>query len=412
MQIADSQPMLLHRYRSDEHVRRVIEANFIPGSKAPVAVVVIARNWQTGELENWRVCHVQASYRRAAEEISHMGMLPASWVSLLGVIAVALIVVYSGGFLHSVLLSRRIVTVIDRLTQAAARVGKGDFSVRVSVPQQDQLGLLALSFNNMTQHLEQLRAEEKQRTVLERDIALAREVQQYLYPRVAPKLRGATVYAITTPARVVSGDLYDFVRFSDNEIGLLCADISGKGVSAALMMAHLQARVHAQLLTDHEHSGRPAPAAFASTLNTEFRGRFGNNRYATMFYGEFDVRRAVLRYINAGHCPPILIPGTGEPLRLTNGNVPIGLFPEIAYQELRVSLPNDCAIVVYTDGVTDALNSQGEQFGEERLISGCASLPRGADAQTICDVLSSNVGAWTAGVPQFDDTTILVLSIQ
>jgi serine phosphatase RsbU (regulator of sigma subunit) len=410
--ISESQPVLLRSYLAGAHLKRIIEANFIPWSKVAVSAVVTARNWQTGRFEDWAVCKVRPSYRRTTADLSHLGMQRASWVSLLGGIGLALVFVYACGLLLSVRLSRRIVSAVDGLSQAAAHVGKGDFSVRVSSSEQDQLGVFASSFNRMTQDLETLREQDKQRVVLERDMALAHQVQQYLYPRVAPKLRGASVYALTTPARVVSGDLYDVLRFSDDEIGLLCADISGKGVSAALMMAHLQALVHARLLISHESSVRPTPAAFATGLNRDLRGRFGNNRYTTMFYGELDTRGNVLRYVNAGHCPPILISEAGEPVKLSDGDVPVGLLPEITYKELRVSLLGGYALVVYTDGVTDALNSKEEQFGEERLISACASLPQGADAQAICEFLSSKVRAWTEGVPQFDDTTLLVVSVE
>jgi sigma-B regulation protein RsbU (phosphoserine phosphatase) len=303
------------------------------------------------------------------------------------------------------------VAVIDVLRYAALQVGKGDFSVRLAVPDQDQLGMLASSFNDMTRDLEILRRQEKQNAVLERDMALAHEVQQYLYPRVTPALSGANVWGVTTPARMVSGDLYDFLSFSKREVGLLCADVSGKGVSAALMMAHLQALAHGRLLPLDGNNTRPAPDAFVNVLNRDLRGRFGNNRYATMFYGEFDSQSEVLRYINAGHCPPILISEAGKATKLTAGDLPVGLFPEIQYQELRVTLSKGCAVVVYTDGVTDALNSQGEEFGEERLMNCCTSLPKGSDAEAICTLLSGAVVKWAAGVEQFDDTTILVLSV-
>jgi sigma-B regulation protein RsbU (phosphoserine phosphatase) len=131
-----------------------------------------------------------------------------------------------------------------------------------------------------------------------------------------------------------------------------------------------------------------------------------------MVYGEFDSQSKVLRYVNAGHCPPILISAAGEATKLTEGDLPVGLFPQIRYQELRVSLANGGALVVYTDGVTDALNSQGEEFGEARLLSSCTSLPKGADAEAICMLLSKRVVEWAGGVEQFDDTTILVLSVQ
>jgi serine phosphatase RsbU (regulator of sigma subunit) len=208
----------------------------------------------------------------------------------------------------------------------------------------------------------------------------------------------------------VSGDLYDFFPFSSTEIGLLCADISGKGMSAALMMAHLQALVHGRLVASDEMR-RPAPSGFVAALNEEFRGRFGDNRYATMFYGEFDGRSKILRYVNAGHCPPILIAEGSEPQKFSAGDLPVGLIPEVTYQEHRITLSKGSAVIVYTDGVTDALNSQGEEFGECRLMSVCKSLPKGAKPDTICQLLSSKVSEWSAGVEQLDDTTILVLTV-
>lgn len=411
LQMSSSEPELRGRNHAHEPLNRVVEANFIPGSNRPVAVVVIARNWQTGQLEDWAVCHIRPSYKRTAEDLSRMGMRTAAWVPPLGTLALALLVVYAGGLFLSVRLSQRIVGVIDGLSDAAVRVGKGDFSVRVAESDQDQLGVLASSFNEMTRDLEVLRQQEKQRAVLERDIALGHEVQQYLYPRAAPQLSAATLSGVTKPARIVSGDLYDFLPFGNSEVGLLCADVSGKGVSAALMMAHLQALAHGRLLPVDEANGHLAPTTFVAALNRDLRGRFGNNRYATMFYGEFDCRSKILRYVNAGHLPPILISTAGEAAKLTGGDLPVGLFPEINYQELRVTLSSGCAVVVYTDGVTDALNSQGEEFGEERLLSCCGSLPNGANANTMCDLLSSKVSEWSAGVEQFDDITILVLAV-
>jgi serine phosphatase RsbU (regulator of sigma subunit) len=107
-----------------------------------------------------------------------------------------------------------------------------------------------------------------------------------------------------------------------------------------------------------------------------------------------------------------LISAAGEATKLTAGDLPVGLFPEIRYQELRVTLSKGCVLVVYTDGVTDALNSQGEEFGEERLMSYCTSLPKGAKAEAICTLLSRAVVEWAEGVEQFDDTTIVVLSVE
>jgi sigma-B regulation protein RsbU (phosphoserine phosphatase) len=303
--------------------------------------------------------------------------------------------------------------VIDGLSRAALLVGKGDFSVRVDVPEQDQLGILAASFNGMTYDLENLREQEKQRAVLDRDIALAHEAQQYLYPRSAPVLSGAKVFGVTTPARIVSGDLYDYFSFSNTQAGLLCADVSGKGMSAALMMAHLQAVAHGRMLSLNESKAqRPSPDLFVSALNRDLRGRFGDHRYATMFYGEFDSHSRLLRYVNAGHCPPILISPTGAATTLTEGDLPVGMFPGTTYREHQVQMSSGCSILVYSDGVTDALNAQGEEFGEARLLEFCESLRTGTCAKEICTILSEKVVEWANDAEQFDDTTILALSVE
>jgi sigma-B regulation protein RsbU (phosphoserine phosphatase) len=338
-----------------------------------------------------------------------MGLRRASWVFPLISIVFTFCLAYACGLWFSLRLSRRIVTVIDTLSGAAHRIGMGDFSVRIPVAEKDQLGLLVASFNEMTSDLESLREQEKQHIVLERDIALAQEAQQYLYPRSAPVLSGAKVWGVTRPARIVSGDLYDFFRFSSTAVGLLCADVSGKGMSAALMMAHLQAVAHGRMLA--QLSARPFPSDFAATLNRDIAGRFGDHRYATMFYGEYDSGSRLLRYINAGHSRPLFISATGEVTPLPGGDLPIGLFPESIYEELKISLFSGCAIVAYSDGLIDALSSEDEEFGEERLLDYCKSLPKGATAQEICTSLSQRISEWSAGVEQFDDITILVLTV-
>ena len=257
-----------------------------------------------------------------------------------------------------------------------------------------------------------LREQDKRRIILERDIILAHEAQQYLYPRFAPALRGAKVCGMTAPARIVSGDLYDFFPFGDNAVGMLRADVSGKGMSAALMMAHLQAVAHGRMSALDQPKARPSPSTFAAMLNVDLCGRFGDSRYATMFYGEYgEYDSGMLRYVSAGHCPPILISATGEVTSLQGSDLPIGLFPEMTYRELQVTLSSGCAIVVYSDGLIDALNLQGEEFGEERLVNCCRLLPRGAPAESICTSLSQSVAEWSAGAEQFDDTTILVLTV-
>lgn len=408
LKIVDSKPMILQRYRHDEGIAGEIEANFMPGSLRPVPVVVVARDWETGSIESWVVCQLRPSYTRTFEDLSRMGLHTASWVFPLIGIALAFCVAYTCGLWLSLRLSRRIVGVIDTLSHAAFQIGMGDFAVRVPVAQEDQLGLLVSSFNAMTSDLETLREREEQRIVLEHDMALAQEAQRYLYPRSAPLLSSAKVWGMTRPARIVSGDLYDFFTFSRDSVGLLCADVSGKGMSAALMMAHLQAVAHGRMLT--QPTARPSAPDFAALMNQDLVGRFGDNRYATMFYGEYDSRSCMLRYINAGHCRPVFISATGEVTPLSDGDLPIGLFVDVAYQELQISLQSGSAVVVYSDGLTDALNSEGEEFGEGRLVDICKSLPKGMTAKEICVDLIQCVSEWSEGMEQFDDITILAIT--
>ena len=410
LEVIDSQPVMLRLYSRDGGVAGEIRANFVPGWRA-IPVVVVARDWESGSLDSWVLCQIRPSYARTFGDLSRMGLHRASWFVPLISIGFGLCLAYACGVFFSVQLSRRLVSVIDTLSDAAQRVGLGDFSVSIPVAEQDQLGLLATSFNTMTNHLRDLREQEKQRIILERDITLAHEAQQYLYPRFAPVLCGAEVCGITAPARIVSGDLYDFFPFDDNTVGLLCADVSGKGMSAALMMAHLQAVAHGRMMVPEQPSARPSPSALAAMLNRDLYGRFGDNRYATMFYGEYDTSTRLLRYVNAGNCPPILISTTGEVTQLLDGDLPIGLFSEMTYQELGITLSRGSAIVVYSDGLIDALNLEGEEFGEERLVSYCKLLPKGASAAAICTLLSQRVAEWSAGAEQFDDTTLLVLAV-
>jgi serine phosphatase RsbU (regulator of sigma subunit) len=412
LQIVDSQPLILSRYRHEERIASEIEANFVPGSWRPVPVVVVARDWQSGSIESWVICQIRPNYSRTIEDLTRMGLRRAPWVFPLIGIAFGLCLAYACGMVLSFRLSRRIVTVIDLLSHGAHEVGQGNFSVSIPVAEQDQLGVLITSFNTMTTHLRELREQEKQRIILERDITLAREAQQYLYPRFAPVLSGAEVWGITAPARIVSGDLYDFFSLGTNATGLLCADVSGKGMSAALMMAHLQAVAHGRMLVLEHSYAKPSPSELATILNHDLCDRFGDDRYATMFYGEYDSNTRSLRYINAGHCPPILISATGEVTVLPDGDFPLGLFREATYRELQITVSSGYSIVVYSDGLIDALNLKDQEFGEERLLSCCRLLPKRASAESICISLSQRVAEWSMGAEQYDDITILVLAVK
>ena len=178
------------------------------------------------------------------------------------------------------------------------------------------------------------------------------------------------------------------------------------------MMANLQAVAHGRLLSLDGMDGRATPSGFVDALNRHLHGRFGDYRYATMIYGEYDSRSKVLRYVNAGHCAPIVISESGELTKLTEGDLPVGLFPDVVYRELEIQLSSGSAIVLYTDGLTDALSAMGEEFGEHRVMSCLRSMSNIRNSESICTLLAEAVIEWAKGVEQFDDTTILVLSAE
>lgn len=402
-------PRLIRAHVSGRQIIQIIDENFIPGPSEAMPVVLTARNWQSGVFEDWSIGDVRPSYTQTLEELRRIGNRNAKWLPILGTIATALVAVYACGLMLCVRLSQQIVWAIDALGAAATQVGAGNFSYQAPVRSNDQLGAVIQRFNAMTNSLRDLREIQRQKDRLEREMELAGEVQQYLYPRAIPTLSGASVAALTRPARVVSGDLYDFFALSPNRVGLLCVDISGKGVSAALMMSNLQALARNYLQPRMTSNGHSSPAAFASIINDEIKGRFGNNRYGTMFYGEFDSISRELHYVNAGHPPPLVISPSGGVTILTDGDLPVGLFARTVYKDLGVKLTEGSVLVVYTDGVTDAPNSTGETFGEERLIGFCAALPPGMSAKQIAEAITGAVSNWTNGGDQFDDITVLVL---
>ena len=412
LQMADGQPIELQPYREQEGLHGEIAANFIPGSRRAVPVVITVKNWQTGQLEDWVICTVRLSYGRTAADLSRMGLRLASWIAPLGGLALGSIAVYTCGLFLSARLSRQIVSAIDGLTHAARRVGKGDFSIKIVAPGQDQLSRLAKSFNDMTGDLHNLREQEKQAALLEWDVTLAREVQEHFFPQPATQFAGINVSGMNHPARIVSGDMHGIFHHSECEAGILCADLSGKGVSAALMMAHMQGLLHGRLLLPNQNNARPSPAAFVEALNRDLLGRFGDGRYATLFYGEYDSRTRVMRYVNAGHCRPIVISPARDVMTTSGGDPPVGLLPEITFQERQITLSSGCSMLIYTDGVTDAIDAKGEPFGESRLLAFCGSLCRGADAKEIITSIADRVFEWSTGVDRADDITVVALTVE
>jgi sigma-B regulation protein RsbU (phosphoserine phosphatase) len=241
---------------------------------------------------------------------------------------------------------------------------------------------------------------EKQR--LETQLEVARQVQLELLPPRDPQLEGFDISAYNFPTEEVSGDYYDWVRVYDDQIGVVIADVAGKGVPAALLMAFLRASLRAA-----SHIGY-APHISMSKVNYLLWESIERNQFVTAFYGILDATNRTLAYSNAGHNPPLLIDADGKARFEERGGVPLGMFRDSRYYEYYATIEPGQMLVLYTDGVTEAMNPSGEEYGGQRLV---AAALRGRDlsARELIDFIHRDVIDWTDGRGAHDDVTFFII---
>jgi sigma-B regulation protein RsbU (phosphoserine phosphatase) len=237
---------------------------------------------------------------------------------------------------------------------------------------------------------------------LEGQLEVARQVQLELLPAKDPQLEGYDISAYNFPTEEVSGDYYDWVRIYEDQIGLVIADVSGKGVPAALLMAFLRASLRAAT-----HIGY-SPHISMAKVNYLLWESIERNQFVTAFYGILDVTNRTLTYTNAGHNPPILLKQNGEIHFMDRGSVPLGMFRDTRYHEYYLTTEPGDVLVLYTDGVTEAQNLKGEEYGRERLAE---SVRRNHElgARDLISALHAEVIDWTGGRGATDDVTFFVI---
>jgi serine phosphatase RsbU (regulator of sigma subunit) len=241
---------------------------------------------------------------------------------------------------------------------------------------------------------------EKQR--LETQLEVARQVQLQLLPGRDPQLEGYDISAYNFPTEEVSGDYYDWVRIYDDQIGIVIADVSGKGVPAALLMAFLRASLRAAT-----HIGY-APHISMSKVNYLLWESIERNQFVTAFYGILDATNKTLSYSNAGHSPALLMKADGTTRLEERGGVPLGMFRDSRYYEYFEAIEPGEVFVLYTDGVTEAMNAAGEEYGLGRLIVAVREC-RDQPAREMIDFLHRDLTAWTEGQGASDDVTFFII---
>jgi phosphoserine phosphatase RsbU/P len=317
---------------------------------------------------------------------------------------------------------------VAQLYNATRNVDRGDFSHRIPVKSADQLAQLSLSFNSMTESIEKLILEQKEKQRLEGELAIAQEVQAQLFPRQVTELESLEVHGFCRPARTVSGDYYDFLTASSHKLILAVGDISGKGISAALLMATIHSAVRAYSVESLPQMREPvavgavagagrimaawpegievSPGALLGLLNHQLYESTPPEKYATLFLGIYDGRTQQLTYSNGGHLPPILIGENGSVRRLEAGGTVVGLFDNMTYDEGSVQMHPGEIFIAYSDGVTEPENEFGE-FGEERLID-LVGAHRHLPLLQISQEVTSAVDDWIGDNEQPDDITLVL----
>jgi phosphoserine phosphatase RsbU/P len=305
-------------------------------------------------------------------------------------------------------LTRRITNAVADLYQATQFVKTGDFSHRIQMKQRDQLGELGESFNQMTDSIGTLIEEQNKRQRLENEIFIAREVQNQLFPSTLPSVPGVEIEAICKAARSVSGDYYDFIQLSPTHIAIAIADISGKGISAALLMASLQAALRSQLLV--EGSERLSMVELVSRLNKHLVRNTGDDRFATFFIAVYDSATRTLRYTNAGHLPAFLICKDGAQ-QLDKGGMVLGVMEDYVYEEGALTVARDSLLIGYSDGLIEPENVYGEEFGIRRLQEAAVRV-QGAVPLMVAESLMAAAEEWAGTPEQADDMTVIVARLQ
>ena len=258
----------------------------------------------------------------------------------------------------------------------------------------------------ITDLMRTLAVEVAQRERINREVEIAREVQQRLFPQNIPEIPGLSLAGMCRPASEVGGDYFDLIALDDGHLGFAIGDVSGKGISAALIMASLRASLRGLILDD------PGDLAkMMEKVNRLVYEASSSSRYATFFFATYNPASRELRYVNAGHNPPLIARvSRGDVLRLEAGGPVVGLLPSVSYETRSLTLEPGDLLLAYTDGISEAMTGDDEEWGEHRMLA--AALPiSGVSAAELIETIFHAADAFTAGAEQHDDMTLLAMQL-
>jgi sigma-B regulation protein RsbU (phosphoserine phosphatase) len=423
--------------RADLHPSPTFAVGTLPAAmgrldrEVPFLAPLPVLDWKTGKREPTGSAVVQVRTRPSVL-YGHLFAALGEFVQMVEYTLLAILIFFGVIELIALIIgtrmTRTVTGAVAHLYDATRHVDSGDFSHRIPVKSTDQLAQLSLSFNSMTESIEKLIQEQKEKQRLEGELAIAQEVQAQLFPRQVTELESLEVHGFCRPARTVSGDYYDFLTASSHKLILAVGDISGKGISAALLMATIHSAVRAYSIESLPQMREPvavgavagagrimaawpegievSPGALLGLLNHQLYESTPPEKYATLFLGIYDGRSHRLTYSNGGHLPPILIAKDGAVRRLETGGTVVGLFDHMMYDEGAVEMHPGEIFLAYSDGVTEPENDFGE-FGEDRLID-LVSANRRLPLLQISQTVTSAVDDWIGDNEQPDDITLVL----
>jgi phosphoserine phosphatase RsbU/P len=363
----------------------------------------------------------------------------SAYIFLLTALGILFGIIELFALIMAIRVSKTMTASVADLYDATQAVDRGELGHRIGVTREDQLAELSRSFNKMTGSLQRLLEEQKEKERMQNELSIAQEVQANLFPRQIASLPTLELHGICRPARSVSGDYYDFLVFheaahnghpsrKETGVGIAIGDISGKGISAALLMATLHSAVRAYrfaseelvfsesalagLLASRDERGGDcdelfqSPGRILSLLNRHLYRSTQPEKYATLFLAHYDAATAVLTYSNAGQLPPLVLGRDGVVRRLDRGGTVVGLMDGMRYEEDRFQMRSGDIVVAYSDGVTEPENDFGE-FGEERLME-VVSRYRDQPLHVISNQVMQALDAWIGAEEQPDDITLVL----
>jgi sigma-B regulation protein RsbU (phosphoserine phosphatase) len=266
--------------------------------------------------------------------------------------------------------------------------------------------LLSIIATQSAQVIENARLyeEEREKERLMRDLIMAQEIQKSLLPKEDPKIPGVDIAGRNVPAQAVGGDYFDFIPITDTRLAVALGDVSGKGIPAALLMSNLQAALRSQT------SSSPLPKTCIAQVNSLLHSCTDSEKFVTMFYGLFDAEDKSLHYTNAGHNHPIVLDPQGDHTLLDVGGIVLGAVPQFPYEEGKIELKPGQILILYSDGITETVNEEDEQYGEERLMQIVRDNIHLSAAELSESILDA-VRAFASTAPRQDDMTLVIMKV-